>query len=87
METELQSPPLSASKPVPAMKASRFFCSNTADKAAWSPRNSHGVELHLGAVCCSSAVVTVPSCWTAPALPVAGTEGCHPTPEAAALRG
>lgn len=56
------------------MKASCFFCSNTADKAASSHRNSRGAELQLGTVPCSSAAVTVPSCWTAPALPAAGTD-------------
>lgn len=62
------SPPLFASKTVPAMKASCFFCSNTAAKAASRHSNSRGVELQLGTVPCSSATVTVPSCWTAPAL-------------------
>lgn len=74
METDTASPPLFASKPVPAMKLSCFFCSNTADKATSSHRNSHGVELQLGTLPCSSAMVTVPSCWTAPALPAAGTD-------------
>lgn len=77
---------LFASKSVPAMKASSFFCSNTADKVASSHRNSRGTELQLGTVPCSSAMVTVPSCWTAPALRVGGHRR-HPAPEAAALRG
>lgn len=84
--TDTASPPLFASKSVPAMKASSFFCSNTADKVASSHRNSRGTEWQLETVPCSSAMVAVPSCWTAPALRVGG-HGRHPAPEAAALRG
>lgn len=72
--TDTPSPPLFASKPVPVMKVSGFCCSNTAAKATSRHRNSRGVELQLGTVPCSSATVTVPSCWTAPALRAAGAD-------------
>ena len=72
--TDTASPLLFVSKSVPVMKVSCFFHSNTADKAASSHRNSCGAELQLGTVPCSSAMVTVPSCWTPPALQVAGTD-------------
>lgn len=60
-----------------------FFCCNTADKAASSHRNSQGAEWQLGMVPCSSDVVTVPSCWTAPTLPGDGMDVSHPAPETA----
>lgn len=74
METATASPSLFASKTVPAMKASCFFCSNTADQATSGHRKSGSGELQLGPVPCGSAVVTVPRCWTAPALPAAGRD-------------